>query len=647
MRTQKYARLPFILKLFTDEILQPEPDTFELIADCFARMNDQVRSESFRAAATTLRQKSQDFDITDWTICENPVKFLENVIANGDEDFDLITSHDISMPVYIPPIVHANKMLVQVTIALETCPDVSIGDITQIEIMGETIIAPNALEEEKARKENLAKRLAAVNAVAKLRELVKTARESFASLSDNDNDIEHHSPNTDRRSKVQILSDLVNNAKGAYELVLSRERSQPRYRETDKVTPHFIQIELQLRLDVSPEIEIDLPDRLAALAERSVLSAAPKIVRQKTVKQLSNSVATTVLQQLEGIANQVRTAANARLAIDLEERLQSWRVLNQSKRYVGSFERVRKIVCDREWGGLYGARINTYGSMTSGQALPNSDLDVNVTLPVFKGEEANTRDGRTVSQRNADVLNYIARLADRAKMERVFLIDTAKVPVLHYWDPENRLDVDVTIGNPGGVLLTKFIRAHLMVDHRVWELSMIVKFWARQRGISGAPHGYINALGWTVMVIHFLQHRVVPPIAGLFAVLNSNSEHVSRDTCIKRVPWKRHSKLGKNPMKTADLVVQFFLYYAYQFEYDADSISLNADRPKARTESESNNNVSSAKSPIFVEQPLVRGENIVGYVSPISLRETCQELRRAHYTAENVGRVEVVFEAKE
>ena len=203
--------------------------------------------------------------------------------------------------------------------------------------------------------------------------------------------------------------------------------------------------------------------------------------------------------------------------------------------------------------------------------------------------------------------------------------------MLRYWDPVSRMNVDVTIISDTSILLCRLLRKHLMSDSRVWELAMMVKYWAKRRKISGTPEGFINPMGWTIMVIFFLQHIASPRIGSLFRVKKGTNKNYES---IVKVPWASCQKLGFSHESTSDLLIKFFDFFANSFEFDKTAISLGTQHMTQFS------NTGGHSAPIFIEQPLIRGVNLVSYISASSVQLTKIELRRACDVCRTVGKLD-------
>lgn len=112
-----------------------------------------------------------------------------------------------------------------------------------------------------------------------------------------------------------------------------------------------------------------------------------------------------------------------------------------------------------------------------------------------------------------------------------FNLIEAKVPILRFRDRHNLFEVDLNFNNCVGIKNThllycysqcKFpvplflcifsILSFLSVDWRLRPLVLITKLWAQFHDINNAKNMTISSYSLVLMVVHFLQYAVQPPI---------------------------------------------------------------------------------------------------------------------------------------
>ncbi|KOS19257.1 Poly(A) RNA polymerase cid13 [Escovopsis weberi] len=148
-------------------------------------------------------------------------------------------------------------------------------------------------------------------------------------------------------------------------------------------------------------------------------------------------------------------------------------------------------------------------------------------------------------------------------MEKVVCISAAKVPIVKIWDPELGLACDMNVNNTLALENTRMVRTYVEVDPRVRQLAMIIKYWTRRRIVNDAVSDFADNLN------------------------------------------KLQGFGSKNQSSEADLLFQFFRFYAHEFDYDKHVLSL------------------------CVEEPFNTSRNLGNTVDEYSFRGLHLELRRA------------------
>jgi len=142
---------------------------------------------------------------------------------------------------------------------------------------------------------------------------------------------------------------------------------------------------------------------------------------------------------------------------------------------------------------------------------------------------------------------------------RIELIN-AKVPILKFFDRTGGLEVDLSVNNPTSIRNTHLLFCYSQADYRVRPLVLAVKRWAKEHGINEARFQTLSSYSLTLMVLHFLQSGVFPPVLPclqeeLPEVFNSNSE-------ITSLPYQPPPWASRNRQSLGELLCGFFSYYA-------------------------------------------------------------------------------------
>lgn len=429
------------------------------------------------------------------------------------------------------------------------------------------------------------------------------------------------------------LNAIVKEPSGIYEILINPHQRNM-WRVSINNEKSTLSVTLRLRLNFLSQQLSHLTNDVKATAKFHFDQTDDTAEGSKVHIRASDLAANECLSRLDTIIVRIKKKAEQTLDKSLVKLFKLWKDESLAQACVKGFQRAKHLVLSDKFGGLYGSKVVMYGSSTTGLLLPGSDVDIAVILPKEDDEHQRRNRGPQAPKRT-EVLAFLMKCAISAKMREPELIASARVPVLRYRDPKAHVDVDITLGGDDATLLSRFIRRHLQVDNRVWELCMAVKYWARCRRISGAPEGYINAIGWTIMVIFFLQHVCTPSIAGLFRIKGKKDKKCR----IVEVPWKYERKRGKCLDTTGSLFTRFFQYFGKEFEFDKTAISLNCQNVAEARELRKDVN-----SAIFIEQPLEFGANVVGQVSSKNLGQTRSEMRKAYWDCVTGGDDQRIFE---
>jgi hypothetical protein len=179
---------------------------------------------------------------------------------------------------------------------------------------------------------------------------------------------------------------------------------------------------------------------------------------------------------------------------------------------------------------VFGSAANTFGTSMS-------DIDIAITL--YKFVHGTTEGGggpllpvkQSVSlttDRVPALLEFVRFLVDDAaeqspvlaKFQVVELIGSeARVPILRLlWRSSSAMSfsdglyVDLCVDNPNVHLNTRLLKEYSNFDPRVRPLVMAIKLWCSRRGVNCPKTGTLTSYAWSLLVIHYLQCGVYPPV---------------------------------------------------------------------------------------------------------------------------------------
>lgn len=214
-------------------------------------------------------------------------------------------------------------------------------------------------------------------------------------------------------------------------------------------------------------------------------------------------------------------------------------------------------------------RLSLYmvGSSISGFASDSSDVDMCLvcrsnTVPFDMRGEALFQLGQ--------LKNYFMNINTHFEE---FSVIQAKVPILRFRETAHSTVIDLNFNNSVGIRNTHLLFMYSQLDWRLRPLALVVKLWAQHHNINDAKNMTISSYSLVLMVIHFLQYGVSPPVLPcLHAMYPDKFVRMSDISTIDLMetidPYSsdNHSTLG-------ELFVQFLEYYA-NFDYAHYAISV-------------------------------------------------------------------------
>ncbi|KAK9507702.1 hypothetical protein O3M35_007499 [Rhynocoris fuscipes] len=206
------------------------------------------------------------------------------------------------------------------------------------------------------------------------------------------------------------------------------------------------------------------------------------------------------------------------------------------------------------------------GSTMNGFGIESSDVDMCLLIRHAEVDQRN----EALSYLN-DILNLFSQSEYLEKLELI----QAKVPILKFRDSKQGMQVDLNCNNSVGIRNTHLLYCYGRMDWRVRPLVMIVKLWAHWHNINDAKNMTLSSYSLALMVIHFLQCGVNPPILCCLHSMykekfNSNSDIGSIDIHEELDPF-----ISENKQSLGELLMQFFQYYStFDFLHYAISVRL-------------------------------------------------------------------------
>ncbi|KAM0551752.1 hypothetical protein ACHAPJ_008320 [Fusarium lateritium] len=271
--------------------------------------------------------------------------------------------------------------------------------------------------------------------------------------------------------------------------------------------------------------------------------------------------------------------------------------------------KLEKIFND-EWPG-HDIRVNLFGS--SGNLLCSDDSDVDICI--------------TTSWHELEGVCMIANLLAKRGMEKVVCISAAKVPIVKIWDPELGLACDMNVNNTLALENTRMVRTYIDIDPRVRELAMIVKYWTRRRIVNDAAFGgTLSSYTWICLIIAFLQLRSPPVLPALHQSPHKKTRPDGTTPDFADDLEKLAGYGNKNKSSVAELLFQFFRFYAHEFDYDKHVLSVRQGKLITKHDKKWHYAINNQ---LCVEEPFNTSRNLGNTADEYSFHGLHMELRRA------------------
>ncbi|CAG9809528.1 unnamed protein product [Chironomus riparius] len=232
-----------------------------------------------------------------------------------------------------------------------------------------------------------------------------------------------------------------------------------------------------------------------------------------------------------------------------------WRDLYE---YIKGFPLFQQRACPK-WG------LFLVGSTISGFGLNSSDVDMCLVL-----KSAPQLDARTEAMITLSALkNYLSDSPFQG-----FSLINAKVPILRFRDATNTIEVDLNYNNCIGVRNTHLLYCYAQLDWRLRPLAIVVKLWAQHHNINDARNSTISSYSLVLMVIHFLQSAISPPVLPCLHQKYPEKFQTLHDiTTIDMMERLDTDWRSENYQSLGELFLRFLDYYS-NFDYSRNAISI-------------------------------------------------------------------------
>uniref|UniRef100_A0AC35UHE0 PAP-associated domain-containing protein n=1 Tax=Rhabditophanes sp. KR3021 TaxID=114890 RepID=A0AC35UHE0_9BILA len=210
---------------------------------------------------------------------------------------------------------------------------------------------------------------------------------------------------------------------------------------------------------------------------------------------------------------------------------------------------------------------------------------------------------------------FVAKFGDIIESTKII---TATVPILRiYLNPDyDDLEIDISLHNVPGILNTKLLHYYSSYDIRFSQLAIIVKAWMKTYEFNDSRNGFFNSYSISLMVLHYLQCGITPPILpNLLKLKGSFFDFNNLDNTFFQ-PIKINPLIEVNKQPISELLISFFDYYT-KVDFNKYGISIEKGALfKLDTKH---------RDPIFIEEPFekmntarcMRRRNWKHYVIPM------------------------------
>ncbi|XP_026674523.1 poly(A) RNA polymerase gld-2 homolog A-like isoform X2 [Ceratina calcarata] len=235
---------------------------------------------------------------------------------------------------------------------------------------------------------------------------------------------------------------------------------------------------------------------------------------------------------------------------------------------------------------LVGSTMNGFGS-------DNSDVDMCLLVRHTEMDQRNeavghleqilkclkrcgTRSAEFLVSHRCTLFNTFLSLFSTDFIEQLELIQ-AKVPILKFHDSIQNLEVDLNCNNAVGIRNTHLLYCYSRIDWRVRPLVLVVKLWAQSQDINDAKNMTISSYSLVLMVIHFLQCGVNPPVLPCLHSLYEGKFGPHTDIHFIDIQEELDVPASalrlRNRQSLGELLVEFFRYYV-TFDFSQYAISV-------------------------------------------------------------------------
>ncbi|XP_053203493.1 terminal uridylyltransferase 7-like isoform X2 [Panonychus citri] len=204
--------------------------------------------------------------------------------------------------------------------------------------------------------------------------------------------------------------------------------------------------------------------------------------------------------------------------------------------------------------------LRPYGSIVSGFALDNSDVNVELVL-----ENEDKYNSAQILQNVAMKMSLDMEVY--TEIQKEFDISSPRFSFRYssHFLGQEKPKIHFGVYSSSSLEVAELLAKYESFDPRVAKLAACFKLWARNCGFDRADHGFWPSHSFHIMVIHFLQQTSPPVLPSLFPLDGStpSKEAIEEKYSVLRSNWP-----SRNKQTLGQLWLQLLAYYAKDFNRD-------------------------------------------------------------------------------
>ncbi|CEG35558.1 S-M checkpoint control protein CID1 and related nucleotidyltransferases [Plasmopara halstedii] len=234
-----------------------------------------------------------------------------------------------------------------------------------------------------------------------------------------------------------------------------------------------------------------------------------------------------------------------------------------------------------------------------------------------------------------------ATLERAAKCKVRHVITGARVPIIRFLHTRRgqEYDCDLCFENVLATRNTPLLRAYAAFDERARNLGLVVKHWAKQRGISDASSGFLSSYSYVLLCIYYLQIVHVLPNLQDPQLLKSanippelyNDVNIAfcEDRSVAQTFHKRTLETNSTSMALTTLLAGFFEFYATRFDFARRVVTIRSPEILALKLAQWGSRKSKTWR-MSIQDPLETGRDLGCVLQFKGQEKIIREFRRAH-----------------